>query len=235
MIRLRMVPVAGALARSAFAGMLVAVLGAATSMLGAQGSMAAPPPTTGRTMSGHASADSAQSLVNFLTTVNRDEVRLARLALTRATNSNVRAYAERVLQDHSNTLSAWEMKVPSLSLTIPDSTKSSATRSGNPPLRSAAMVNGISEVRDTATVVRGGVGAAAIHSANVALLALLEQLSGAEFEALYITSEVEAHELVLKELDKHPTTYTALQTLLTEFRSMTLDHRAAARKLQAGS
>lgn len=206
---------------------------AITPTMSAQGGMAPAPTAAGRTMSGHASADSAQSLVNFLTTVNRDEVALARLAVARATNADIRAYAERAMADHSNTLSAWEMKVPSLSLAIPDSTR--LTRSAQAAQRSAAMTNGISEVRDTVTVVRGGVGAAAIHSANIALLAQLEKLSGAEFDAMYVTSEIEGHDVVLKELEKHPTTYTELQTLLTEFKSMTFDHRAAARKLKAAN
>ncbi|MBC8090320.1 MAG: DUF4142 domain-containing protein [Phycisphaerae bacterium] len=210
-----------------------AVLMSATHSLAAQGSMA-PPPASGRGMSGHASADSAQALVNFLTTVTRDEAALARLAQSKTSRTDVRAYAVRVLNDHQNTLSAWAQKVPSLSLVIPDSGKQSAPRSPQAAAGSAAMANGVSEVRDTATVARGGMGAAAIHSGNIAALAKLEKLSGSEFDSAYLASEIAGHDAVLKELEKHPTTYTELQTSLTNFRSMIQDHRSAARKLAGG-
>lgn len=218
-----------------FMNMLLAssLVGSAAHSLEAQGSMA-PAAASGRAMSGHASADSAQSLVNFLTTVNRDEAALARLAQSKSSRADVRAYAVRVLNDHENTLSAWAQRVPSLSLVVPDSGKTSATRSPQAAAGSAAMANGVSEVRDTATMARGGMGSAAIHSGNVAALAKLEKLSASEFDAAYLASEIAGHDAVLKELEKHPTTYTELQTLLTGFRSMILDHRSAARKLATG-
>jgi predicted outer membrane protein len=230
MLRIRNIPVPRPISGALLA---VTVACSATPLLSAQGSMPVPPAKSGRGMSGHASADSAQALVNLLTTVNRDQAARARLALTMVTRADVRAYAERVLADHLNALSAWELKVPALSLTVPDSAKP-ATRSTPMTAGNSAMTNGVSEVRDTATGARGGVGAAALHSANIATLARLQKLGSANFDSAYVAAEVDGYDTVMKELDKHPTTYTALQTLLTEFKSMVLDHRAAARKLQAG-
>jgi predicted outer membrane protein len=228
MLTSRSVPTARQIVKTMLAA---AAFAAVTGTLHAQGSMVVPPQSTSRPMTAHASADSAQALVNFLTTVNRDEAMLARLALGKTARADVRAYAERVRDDHSNTLKAWAQKVPALSLTIPDSISPAPTRPAQ-AAGSAAMVNGVSEVRDTATEARGGMASAAIHSANVAAMAKLEQLAPAQFDSAYLTSELAGHDAILKELEKHPTTYTELQTLLTEFRSMIQDHRSAARKLR---
>ena len=81
---------------------------------------------------------------------------------------------------------------------------------------------------------RGGMGSAAIHSANIAALAKLAKQSAADFDSAYLASEITGYHAVMKDLEKHPTTYTDLQTLLTGFRSMVLDHRSAARKLATG-
>ena len=95
----------------------------------------------------------------------------------------------------------------------------------------AAMANGISEVRDTITKNRGGIGAAAIHSANVSGLEELRKLTGPAFDAQYVRMQVEGHDAVLKELALRPVTYTELQTLLTTFRNTVETHQEAAKKL----
>ena len=187
-----------------------------------------PAPTA---MSGHASADAAQLLVNFITSVNRDEIALGTLAATKASSAGVRAYAQHVVADHTNAMSAWTDKVPSWSLTIPDSGKTAA-QPAKAMAGSAAMANGISEVRDTTTGLRGGTSAAAIHSASLATLQELKGLSGAAFDQAYLSAQQAGHTAVLKELAMQPTNYNDMQTLLTIFRSTVEKHQGEARKLQ---
>lgn len=197
------------------------------SSLGAQ--TAAPTPTS---MTGHAGADSAQSLVNFITMVNRDEIAAGQLAMSKATRADVKAYAQRMVEDHTNALAAWAQKVPALSLTLPDSAKplgSAAQAKAN----AAAMANGISEVSDTTTKKRGGIGAAAIHNANVSGLEDLRKLTGAAFDAQYVQMQLDGHDAVLKELALRPVTYSDLQTLLTTFRTTVENHQVAVKKLKA--
>lgn len=182
------------------------------------------------TMSGHASADSAQALVNFLTTVNRDEIASGKMAMSRATRADVKAYAERVISAHSKAMTDWAAKVGGLSLTIPGEGKA-ATKPAASMAGTKAMVNGMSEVRDTATVIRGGMGAAAIHSAHLAAVAELQKASRADFDQMYLEAELAGHDAVLKQLEMNPTTYTDLQTLLTQYRTMVDAHRIAVRKL----
>ena len=200
----------------------------------AQGSMSPPPAAPTPQMSGHSKADSAQSLVNFITTVSRDEVAAAKVALQKTSSAEIKAYAQQSIEDHENVLTAWAQKVPSLSLSIPDSAKL-VTRTPQAAAGSAAMANGISEVRDTATAARGGVGAAALHSANVALLAKLREMNGAQFDKAFVDAEAEGLDATLKELEKYPVTYTELQTLLTQFKDIVYKHRTTARKLQGAS
>lgn len=72
-------------------------------------------------ISAHKSADVAQLLVNFVTTISRDEISAGRLAMTRATSPDVRAFAAKVVEAHTSNIAAWAKEVPTLSLTIPDS------------------------------------------------------------------------------------------------------------------
>lgn len=208
--------------------LLTVLTGLAAGSLGAQG-------TTGSAsapaaMLGHASADSAQALLNLIMTVNRDEIAAGKLALAKATRPEVRAYAQRVIDDYSTAMREWADKAPSVSLTVQDSA-SSATKSMASMRGSAAMANGVSEVRDTTTAKRGGFGGAAIHSANLATMTELRNATGGDFDTRYIKAQLEGHDSVLKELETHPTTYTQLQTMLTKFRTAIEDHRSAARKL----
>ena len=182
-------------------------------------------------MSGHASADAAQQLVNFITSVNRDEIAVGKLAVSKASNADVRAYAQRLVDDHTNAMTAWADKVAGWSLTIPDSGKTSA-KPEKAAAGSAAMANGISEVRDTTTGLRGGTSAAAIHSASLAALEELKGLSGAAFDTAYLSAQQTGHASVLKELSMQPVNYSDMQTLLTIFRATVEKHQSEARKLQ---
>lgn len=183
------------------------------------------------TMSGHEGADSAQLLVNFITTVNRDEIALGKLALAKASRADVKAYAQKMIDDHTNAMTAWAQKVPAQSLTIPDSAQT-ATKPAQAMAGTAAMADGISEVRDTSTKARGGVAPAAMHNANLKTMDELKQLSGAAFDAKYLDAQIEGHAAVLKELTLRPITYTDLQTLLTTFRTTVENHEIAAKKLK---
>lgn len=200
--------------------------GTATGNALAQTKSAAPP-----AMSGHANADAAQRLVNFVTSVNRDEIALGKLAASKSSNADVRAYAEHVVEDHTNAMAAWAEKVPGWSLTIPDSSKT-ASNSPKATTGSAAMANGMSEVRDTTTGLRGGTSAAAIHSASLATLNELQSLTGAAFDKAYLSAQRTGHEAVLKELAAQPNNYVDMQTLLTIFRSTVEKHLNDASKLQ---
>ncbi|MGV3709761.1 MAG: DUF4142 domain-containing protein [Gemmatimonas sp.] len=194
-----------------------------TTTLSAQATQTAP-----ATMSGHASADAAQLFVNFITSVNRDEVAMGKLAVEKATNPAVKAYAQRMIDDHANAQSAWAQKVPSLSLTIPDSVSAVAKP---PQAGSPAMAGGMSEVRDTTTGLRGGTSAAAIHNANVAALNELRGLSGAQFDQAYIKAQVASHEAILKELAAQPEHSKDLQTLIVLYRTATEKHLSEAKAL----
>lgn len=184
--------------------------------------------TAPATMSGHASADAAQLFVNFVTSVNRDEVALGKLAMEKATNPAVKAYAQRMIDDHNNAQAAWAQKVPSLSLSIPDSVSAVAKP---PQAGSAAMAGGMSEVRDTTTGLRGGTAASAIHNANVAALTELKGLSGAQFDQAYIKAQVTSHEAILKELATQPEHSKDLQTLIVLFRTAAEKHLSDAKAL----
>jgi predicted outer membrane protein len=190
------------------------------------------PPATGTSpmVSGHAEADSAQALLNFIMTVNRDAIDAARLATATARNGATRAYAQRVIKDATTSIDVWTKKAPSQSLTVEDSSKAKV-KPLNSSAGQAATANGMAEVRDTTTAMRGGMSASAVHSANTARLFELKKATGAAFDVQYIKTEIERQNAVLKELTAHPTTYDALQTPLTQFRSMIEDHRSAARKL----
>lgn len=98
--------------------------------------------------------------------------------------------------------------------------------------KSPAASDGVSEVRDTTSGLRGGTIAAAIHSANIASLADLKAANGAQFDSLYLASRIEGNAAVLKELAAQPPTYDDLQSLLTQFRRDVQDHHTEARKLQ---
>jgi predicted outer membrane protein len=210
--------------RTTVAATLAIVSAAAFAPLaGAQATQTAP-----ATMSGHASADAAQLFVNFITSVNRDEAALGKLAVEKATNPAVKAYAQRMVEDHNNAQSAWAQKVPSLSLTIPDSASAVAKP---PQAGSAAMAGGMSEVRDTTTGLRGGTAASAIHNANVAALAELKGLSGAQFDQAYVKAQVASHEAILKELAAQPEHSKDLQTLIVLFRTATEKHLSDAKAL----
>lgn len=180
--------------------------------------------------SGHSAADSAQALLNLIMTANRDAIEAARLATTKATNADTRTYAERVVRDATKSMDVWAKKAPSQSLTVEDSTKAQVKPLGS-AAGQAATANGMADVRDTTTKMRGGMGGAALHSANAARLRALQKVNGAAFDSTYLAGELERHNSLMKQLEAHPTTYTALQTPLTEFRSMVEDHRSAAKKL----
>lgn len=181
-------------------------------------------------MSAHESADVAQLLVNFVTTINRDEITAGQLAMTRATRPDVRAFAARVVETHKSAMAAWAKQVPAFSLTIPDS--SAPPMTAKAMAKSAAASDGVSEVRDTTSGLRGGTRAAAIHSANISSLDDLKAGNGARFDSLYLASRIDGHEAVLKELASQPPTYDGLQSLLTQFRKDVQDHHTEARKLQ---
>ena len=199
----------------------------ATTSLHAQGMPQTPAPPA---MSGHASADAAQLLVNFITSVNRDEIAMGKLALSKASSPDVKAYAQRMIDDHTNAMTAWAEKVPSWSLTIPDSGKI-VTTPAQAVAESAAMANGMSEVRDTTTGLRGGTAASAIHSANLAALEQLKGLSGPAFDKAYVAAQQTGHSAVLQELTTQPNNYNDMQTLLTIFRTTVEKHQSEARKL----
>ena len=210
----------------AFLGAAVLGQSLATKSLQAQAVTAKP-----TTMSGHASADAAQLLVNFVTSVNRDEIALGKLALAKASSAEVRAYAQKMVDDHTNAMAAWAEKVPSWSLKIPDSANI-VTKPATAMAGSAAMANGMSEVRDTTTGLRGGTTAAAIHSANLATQTQLKELSGAAFDNAYLKAQRTGHEAVLKELIAQPGNYNDMQSLLALFRTTVEKHLSEVRKLQ---
>lgn len=213
-----------------YIGAVVVALAGTVAVSSVQAQMPATRPAA-PSMSGHEGADIAQALVNFITTVNRDEIALGKLALSKASRADVKAYAQKMIDDHTNAMTAWAQKVPAQSLTIPDSVPT-APKSAQAMAGSAAMANGISEVRDTSTKSKGGVAPAALHSANLKTMAELNELSGAAFDAKYLDAQVEGHAAVLKELTLRPITYTDLQTLLTTFRTTVENHEIAAKKLK---
>ncbi|MEP6836372.1 MAG: DUF4142 domain-containing protein [Gemmatimonas sp.] len=209
------------LARAAFLAQTIAL-----PVIHAQGATMAPAP-----MSGHASADASQRLVNFVTSVNRDEIEMGKLALSKAASADVRAYAQHMIDDHTNAQAAWAERVPTWSLTIPDSAKTAAVPA-KAQAGAAAMSNGISEVRDTTTALRGGSTAAAIHSANLAALGQLKGLSGAAFDRAYMTAQQTGHKAVLRELTAQPNNNSDMQTLMTIFRATVEKHQSEALKIQ---
>lgn len=180
-------------------------------------------------MSAHEGADVAQLLVNFVTTINRDEIAAGQLAMARATRPDVRAFAAQVVETHKSAMTAWARQVPAFSLTIPDS--SAPPMTAKAMAKSSAASDGVSEVRDTTSGLRGGTTAAAIHSANIASLDDLKAANGARFDSLYLAGRIEGYDAVLKELAKQPPTYDGLQSLLTQFRKDVQDHHTEARKL----
>lgn len=201
--------------------------GAAVPVAGISAQTMSSPPA----MSGHATADAAQRLVNFITSVNRDEVALGLLAVNKASSAEVRTFAQHMVDDHTNAQAAWAEKVPSWSLTIPDSAKI-VVKPAKAPANADAMANGMSEVRDTTTGLRGGTTAAAIHSANLATLDQLKDLSGAEFDKAFVSARRVAHEAILKELKMQTAVLNDMQPLLTLFRNTIEKHMSEATKLQ---
>ncbi|MEO7997106.1 MAG: DUF4142 domain-containing protein [Gemmatimonadaceae bacterium] len=211
---------------------LFAAVGVMASIVTVPSLKAQTPAPAPRTMTGHASADSAQSLVNFITMINRDEIAAGQLAMSKSARADVKEYARRMVEDHTNLQAAWVEKVPALSLTIPDS-GSTTPKPMMAKTGTAAMANGVSEVRDTTTKARGGVGAAAIHSANASGLEDLRKLNGSAFDSLYVQMQLDGQDAVLKELALRPITYTELQTPLIIFRTTVENHQIAAKKLNA--
>ena len=200
---------------------------AIASSVAAQTTMTPAPPA----MSGHQSADAAQSLVNFVTSVNRDEIAMGKLAISKASSADVKTYAQHMIDDHTNAQTAWAEKAPSWSLTIPDSV-STVAKPAKSMAGSAAMANGMSEVRDTTTGLRGGTSAAAIHSANLAAMDSLKNLSGPAFDSAYLTAQKKGHEAVLKELAAQTLARDDMQSSMALYRSTVEKHAAAAKKLQ---
>lgn len=204
---------------------------ASAAVLPAQ-TMVSPPQAPAQRTVAHASGDSAQSLLNLVLTTSRDAIATARIVAANGASPDVKAYAIKVITDHDSTMRAWIVKAPGLSLTIPDSAPPASTAA---VMKTDAAKDGVSEVRDSTTVKRGGFNASVIHNASVATRVELQKLNGSALDAKYLAAERESAEAVLKQLAEFPSVHKDLQTLLTNYRNLIEDQRSKSRKLMGGA
>lgn len=189
--------------------------------------------------------DSVQSVVNLLTIANQDEVQAGTLAASKATRADVKAFAKKLVDDHTTAIRHLTDSASVGGWPVADSTawasppgmdrggmRDSAMRGG---MRDSAMRGG--NMRDSA--MRGGMSgdndARMLHAANLAAMKKLQDASGANFDQIYLSTQVEGHEMLLKALDRLHTSHVRLGRMVTDLKTTVQQHLAEARRLQSGS
>ena len=79
------------------------------------------PAKSNGSMSAHPSADSALALVSLLVTANRDEVAAGRLAVSKAKRADVKAFGQRMVDEHTAALAKLGDQATTGGWMIPDS------------------------------------------------------------------------------------------------------------------
>jgi putative membrane protein len=201
------------------------------SSLGAQTSDASKPPM-GATPTMMRSGDSTQSVVALLAIASRDEIEAGRLALKKAKRADVKAYAQRMIDDHTKALRQLSDSGRAGGWSMPDSTMSSMSGkwgSDSAKRGSDSAMKG----SDSAMKSQHGDGAMQIHNANVAAMQKLSTAPADSFDYAYVASQVEGHEMLLKAIDKHSTSNAQLSGMVASMKQTVQQHLDAARKLQS--
>jgi putative membrane protein len=161
--------------------------GAATDTLAATG-------TAGGDV-GAANAVNPAEAVAFMTAVDSSEIQAARIATSKATNAEVRGFAQTMIRDH--TRSSREIAQLAQSVSGGQSTAGTSPTAGS----------GTPGAAGTATTP-GAPGTPGSMVANVQTMAqqTMQQLNstpkGAEFDRLYMDSQVQAHQAALDNLQR---------------------------------
>jgi putative membrane protein len=174
--------------------------------------------------------DSSQSIVLLLTVANKGEIDAAKLAVEKATRADVKAFAKRLVDEHSKALQQLGDSARKSAVTRDDTT-GEAQRSG---MRGIAGQYSVNSLRgDSLSKVPGASDAVTIHAANQAAIQKLSEASGATFDQTFLATQIEGHELLLKILDKNASTDAKLQGVVAEMKTAVQQHLAEAKQLQS--
>ncbi len=176
--------------------------------------------TTG-TMSGNATGAMDASVASFIATVNQAEISSSRLASTKARNSNVKAYARDMLEEHQREMQELQQLSSRSGWTMPDSTlMTGTTGTSSAAARNAgtASATGNSGAAGQTGANQTGAGSAAqggaagaslestmsqIQQSHQAAMQQLRRLTGAQFDRAYMDSQVAGHQQALDVLRQH--------------------------------
>jgi len=175
---------------------------------------------------------------SFVSAVDAGEVQLAQLAQARAQSQDVRTFAQRMISDHANALQVREAYLAQLGMELRASTGALARMSeddaesgvmagsggimGKGPFTSA-MVLDPSGMAELNAVLMANRFSRPVARATMADLQALQQLSGAAFDRMYATRQVEMHQSALDNLDR----MLAQRTLSPDVRGILTSQRAA--------
>lgn len=161
--------------------------------------------------------DSSSAVVDLLTVASRDEIEASRFAMGKATRPEVKAYAQRMIDDHTKALKMLE-----------DSSSSGGWMKSD----SMRWTGGHA---DSMKKDMAGNDAASIHAANMAAMKQLREVNAANFDQTYMTTQVDGHQKLLTALDRHTTSNTKLGGMVTDMKATIRKHLEDGRKIQSSS
>lgn len=168
---------------------------------------------------------------NYAVAVNVSELESARLALVRGTQTDVRKFAQLLVDDHSNSMSQHMDMARSFGEEWEIDTRPS-TRPANGQPAPPTDVN-LSDM-DRDELLESDLSAELTHNHEVSM-ANLRQQSGAEFDRAFIDRQIAVHRKVLARIDELLPTMLSdqMRTQLENDRVMMAEHLRAAEQLKA--
>jgi putative membrane protein len=163
-------------------------------------------------------------IVDLLVVANRDEIAAGKMALENATRADVKAYAQKMVEEH---LAALQMLGDSAKVggwSHPDSATKGMMGIGARPIAVDSLTRG-----------QDGSPAMMLHAANKTAADKLKGLPKGEFDRAYLASQAEGHAMLLKELDKHAAPNPRLQAMVVKMKASVQEHLTAVRQLQTVS
>lgn len=214
--------------------------------------------TTG-TMSGNATGAMDASVASFIAMVNQGEITSGRLASTKARNSDVKAYARDMVEEHQREMQELQQISNQSGWTLPDSmammgtsqTSSAAARNAGTAAASgnsaAAAQTGASQT-GVGSAAQGGAAGATLEStmsqiqqSHQSAMQQMRRLTGAQFDRAYMDSQVAGHQQALEVLRQHANSLqnSELRTKVTAMQGAVEEHlkraQDIARNLDGGA
>lgn len=149
-------------------------------------------------MGGMTSADMSASLTAVA--ANQGEVEEAQLALSRATSDPVRQFAQRMVSEHTPLLQRDAQMVMQMHSAMGTSAGVSGSASAGGMGSMGASANGAVSA-DVRAMLMSNPSSARLVQDHMQAMQRLQAASGADFDRAYMQRQVQAHQMVLSQLD----------------------------------